>query len=48
MPLRQAAGEPTPDPAVEVLAIVAKAQAQRWLAEQGETDANRGPGESEG
>jgi hypothetical protein len=36
------------DEAVEILAIVAKAQAQRWLAEQGTTDANRGPGESEG
>ena len=33
---------------VEVLAIVAKAQAQRWLAEQGEADANRSPGEGEG
>ena len=36
------------DESVEVLAIVAKAQAQRWLAEQGEADANRGPGEGEG
>ena len=36
------------DETVEVLAIVAKAQAQRWLAEQGTTDANGGPGEAEG
>ena len=35
------------DEAVEVLAIVAKAQAQRWLAEQGKTDADGGPGEGE-
>src|SRR3970040_449547 len=28
------------DEAVEILAIVAKAQAQRWLAEQGKTDAD--------
>jgi mRNA interferase RelE/StbE len=34
--------------AVEVLAIVAKAQAQAWLAEQGTTDAEGGAGESEG
>ncbi len=36
------------DEAVEILAIVAKTQAQSWLAEQGTTDANRGPGEGEG
>jgi len=36
------------DEAVQVLAIVAKAQAQRWLAEQGKTDADGGPGEGEG
>jgi mRNA-degrading endonuclease RelE of RelBE toxin-antitoxin system len=34
--------------AVEVLAIVAKAQAQAWLAEEGTTDAEGGVGESEG
>ena len=36
------------DEAVEILAIVAKAQAQRWLAEQGTTDADGCPGEGEG
>jgi len=36
------------DESVEVLAIVAKTQAKRWLAEQGEADENRGPGEGEG
>ncbi len=36
------------DKAVEVLAIVAKAQAHRWLAEQGKTDADGSPGEAEG
>jgi mRNA interferase RelE/StbE len=36
------------DKSVEVLAIVAKAQARRSLAEQGEADANRSPGEGEG
>jgi hypothetical protein len=34
--------------AVEVLAIVPKAQAQTWLAEQGTTDAKGGAGEGEG
>jgi mRNA-degrading endonuclease RelE of RelBE toxin-antitoxin system len=33
---------------VEVLAIVEKEQAQRWLAEQGAPNANRGSGEAEG
>jgi hypothetical protein len=33
---------------VEVLAIVAKAQAQGWLAEQGTPDADGGAGEGEG
>jgi mRNA-degrading endonuclease RelE of RelBE toxin-antitoxin system len=33
---------------VEVLAIVEKEQAQRWLAEQGTPNANRGTGEVEG
>jgi len=36
------------DEAVEILAIVAKAQAQRWLTEQGKTDADGGAGEGEG
>ena len=36
------------DEAVEVLAIVSKAQAQAWLAEQGTTDAESGTGEGEG
>jgi len=36
------------DESVEVLAIVAQAQAKKWLAEQGEADENRGPGEGEG
>ena len=36
------------DEAVEVLAIVSKAQAQAWLAEQGTTDAQGGAGEGEG
>ena len=34
--------------AVEVLAIVAKAQAQRWLAERGTSQADGGSGEGEG
>jgi mRNA-degrading endonuclease RelE of RelBE toxin-antitoxin system len=36
------------DEAVEVLAIVAKRQAQAWLAEQGTPEPNRGAGEGEG
>ena len=36
------------DEAVEVLAIVSKAQAQAWLAEQGTTDAQGGACEGEG
>jgi mRNA-degrading endonuclease RelE of RelBE toxin-antitoxin system len=36
------------DEAVEVLAIVAKRQAQRWLAKQGTPEPNRGAGEGEG
>ena len=36
------------DEAVEVLAIVAKAQAQAWLAGQGTPDAPSGAGEGEG
>ena len=36
------------DEAVEVLAIVAKAQAQAWLANQGTPDAQGGAGEGEG
>ena len=36
------------DETVEVLAIVAKRQAQRWLAEQGTPDPHGGPGEGEG
>jgi mRNA-degrading endonuclease RelE of RelBE toxin-antitoxin system len=34
--------------AVEVLAIVTKAQAEGWLAEKGTTDPNGSPGEGEG
>jgi len=34
--------------AVEVLAIVAKTQAQRWLAERGTKQADGGAGEGEG
>jgi hypothetical protein len=33
---------------VEVLAIVTKAQAETWLAEQGTPDARSGTGEGEG
>ena len=33
---------------VEVLAIVAKSQAEKWLAEQGTPDADGGAGEGEG
>src|SRR5512134_3988378 len=36
------------DETVEVLAIVAKTQAQRWLAEQGTPDSDGGAGEGEG
>jgi mRNA-degrading endonuclease RelE of RelBE toxin-antitoxin system len=36
------------DEAVEILAIVAKRQAQAWLAEQGTPEPNRGAGEGEG
>jgi len=36
------------DETVEVLAIVAKSQAQEWLAEQGTPDANGGAGQGEG
>jgi hypothetical protein len=36
------------DETVEVLAIVAKAQAQRWLAEEGTPEPDSGPGEGEG
>jgi hypothetical protein len=36
------------DEAVEVLAIVSKAQAQAWLEEHGTPDASRGSGEGEG
>jgi len=36
------------DKAVEVLAIVAKRQAQRWLAEQGTREPDSGTGEGEG
>ena len=36
------------DEAVEVLAIVSKAQAKTWLAEQGTPDAQGGAGEGEG
>jgi mRNA-degrading endonuclease RelE of RelBE toxin-antitoxin system len=36
------------DETVEVLAIVAKRQAQRWLAEQGTPHLDGGPSESEG
>ena len=34
--------------AVEILAIVTKAQAQRWLAAEGAPDAERGTDEAEG
>jgi mRNA interferase RelE/StbE len=34
--------------AVEIIAIVTKAQAQRWLAEQAIAEEGRGPGKSEG
>jgi mRNA-degrading endonuclease RelE of RelBE toxin-antitoxin system len=33
---------------VEVLAIVSKKQAQKWLGEQGTPDSDRGSGEGEG
>jgi mRNA-degrading endonuclease RelE of RelBE toxin-antitoxin system len=36
------------DETVEVLAIVGKRQAHRWLAEEGTPDANSGAGEGEG
>ena len=36
------------DKTVEVLAIVAKRQAQRWLAEQGTPEPDGGTGEGEG
>jgi len=36
------------DQAVEILAIVTKAQAERWLAEKGTTDPDGRPGEGEG
>jgi mRNA-degrading endonuclease RelE of RelBE toxin-antitoxin system len=36
------------DEAVEVLAIITKAQAQRWLAGEGTSDAERGLDEGEG
>jgi mRNA-degrading endonuclease RelE of RelBE toxin-antitoxin system len=36
------------DEAVEVLAIVAKRQAQAWLAEQGTPEPDRGAGRGEG
>ena len=34
--------------AVEILAIVSKAQAQKWLSEKGTPTADRGSGEGEG
>ena len=36
------------DEAVEILAIVTKAQAERWLAEEATTDPDGGPSEAEG
>lgn len=36
------------DETVEVLAIVAKRQAQKWLAAKGTPDPDSGPGEGEG
>jgi mRNA-degrading endonuclease RelE of RelBE toxin-antitoxin system len=36
------------DETVEILAIVAKRQAQRWLAEQGTPESDGGAGEGEG
>jgi hypothetical protein len=36
------------DEAVELLAIVSKAQAKAWLAEQGTTDSEGSTGEGEG
>ena len=36
------------DKAVEVLAIISKAQAEAWLAEHGQPDPGSAPGEGEG
>ena len=36
------------DEAVEILAIVTKAEAQRWLGEEGTPDTDGGPGAGEG